>query len=437
VDLRGVSKAYQTAAGVFYALREINLQIDPGEFVAVVGKSGSGKSTLLNMITGIDRPTAGEVWIGGTGIHRLGESPMAAWRGRNLGIVFQFFQLLPTLTVIENVMLPMDFCHRYHFWERQEIAMNLLRLVELEDQARKLPAALSGGQQQRVAIARALANDPPVVVADEPTGNLDTKTARSVFELFESLVAQGKTVMMVTHDQDLAHSVPRTVFLSDGRIVHDSLGQHALDGFESQRGVGQLPPEATVRQATPAPNTVPLTKPRRAAGPSRPAASAAPPAALPPEPTQQPAFVDAADPAPSSSAPDVRVPAFVSEEQTPPGLAAPPPPPAPAPGGDGHHPASRKKNDSKTSRAKTGQLMLHTLITAILADRATAVERLQQEFRRVSNDRQQLSATYDAVLSEISLAAAEAEQNGDPEEARELWGILVEATAPWANRKVN
>jgi hypothetical protein len=133
----------------------------------------------------------------------------------------------------------------------------------------------------------------------------------------------------------------------------------------------------------------------------------------------------------------VRVPAFVSEEQTPPGLAAPPPPPAPAPGGDGHHPASRKKNDSKTSRAKTGQLMLHTLITAILADRATAVERLQQEFRRVSNDRQQLSATYDAVLSEISLAAAEAEQNGDPEEARELWGILVEATAPWANRKVN
>ncbi len=197
----------------------MDLQIDGSEFVAVIGKSGSGKSTLINMITGIDRPSAGEVLIGNVPVHRLQENSLATWRGRNVGVIFQFFQLLPTLTAIENVMLPMDFCNMFARRERKQRALHLLEQVELADQASKLLSALSGGQQQRVAIARALANDPPILLADEPTGNLDSKTAESVFNLFENLVGQGKTILMVTHDQDLAERVSRTVVIADGEIV--------------------------------------------------------------------------------------------------------------------------------------------------------------------------------------------------------------------------
>jgi ABC-type lipoprotein export system ATPase subunit len=225
IHLRGVVKTYQTAAGGFTALRGIDMEVDPGEFVAVIGKSGSGKSTLINMITGIDRPTSGEVWVSGTGVHRLNEGQLAAWRGRNIGLIFQFFQLLPTLTVVENVMLPMDFCNMYERGERPARAMRLLEEMELAEEASKLPAELSGGQQQRVAIARALANDPPILVADEPTGNLDSKTAASVFALFERLVAEGKTILMVTHDRDLAEKVTRTVVISDGEIIEQYLAR--------------------------------------------------------------------------------------------------------------------------------------------------------------------------------------------------------------------
>jgi ABC-type lipoprotein export system ATPase subunit len=221
IDLHQVEKTYQSAAGSFTALKRVDLQIDRGEFVAIIGKSGSGKSTLINMITGIDRPTAGEVFVGDVPVHTLSEGQMAAWRGRNLGIIFQFFQLLPALTIIENVMLPMDFCNMYTPRERRERAMQLLAQVEMAEQAHKLPSAVSGGQQQRVAIARALANDPPVLIADEPTGNLDSKTANAVFQLFEGLVASGKTVVMVTHDSDLAKRVDRAVIVADGAIVNE------------------------------------------------------------------------------------------------------------------------------------------------------------------------------------------------------------------------
>src|SRR5215218_769935 len=221
IDLHQVEKTYQSAAGSFTALKRVDLQIDRGEFVAIIGKSGSGKSTLINMITGIDRPSSGEVFVGGVPVHTLSEGQMAAWRGRNLGIIFQFFQLLPALTIIENVMLPMDFCNMYTPRERPERAMQLLAQVEMAEQAHKLPSAVSGGQQQRVAIARALANDPPVLIADEPTGNLDSKTANAVFQLFENLVANGKTVVMVTHDSDLAKRVDRAVIVADGAIVNE------------------------------------------------------------------------------------------------------------------------------------------------------------------------------------------------------------------------
>jgi putative ABC transport system ATP-binding protein len=221
IDLRDVHKYYKTAIGDYHALNSIDLQIQAGEFVSVIGKSGSGKSTLLNMITGIDRPTAGEVRVNGTAVHELNENRMARWRGKNLGIVFQFFQLLPTISVIENIMLPMDFCRTYPMREREQRALSLLELVELADHAYKLPTALSGGQQQRVAIARALANDPPILIADEPTGNLDSKTADSVFELFKNLVAQGKTIIVVTHDSGLAKRTNRTALIADGEIVNE------------------------------------------------------------------------------------------------------------------------------------------------------------------------------------------------------------------------
>jgi ABC-type lipoprotein export system ATPase subunit len=225
IDLRNLHKTYHTPAGDFPALKDINLTIDRGEFVAVIGKSGCGKSTLINMITGIDRPSEGEVFVGETAVHTLNEGPMAQWRGRNLGIVFQFFQLLPTLTVVENVMLPMDFCHMYTPRERRERAMHLLDLVGVAEHAHKLPTAVSGGQQQRVAIARALANDPPIVVADEPTGNLDSRTSEVVFELFEGLVEQGKTFLIVTHDDDQAQRASRTLLLADGEIVNEYLAR--------------------------------------------------------------------------------------------------------------------------------------------------------------------------------------------------------------------
>jgi putative ABC transport system ATP-binding protein len=221
IYLREVVKAYETAAGPFYALREVDLQVDSAEFVAVVGKSGSGKSTLINMITGIDKPTSGEVLVGDTAVHTLNEGRTAVWRGRHIGVVFQFFQLLPTLTIIENVMLPMDFCNVYPMRERSERAMHLLEQVDIADHAHKLPPAVSGGEQQRAAIARALANDPPIIAADEPTGNLDSKTAEAVFQLFERLVAEGKTILMVTHDRDLVRRVTRTVTLADGEIVDE------------------------------------------------------------------------------------------------------------------------------------------------------------------------------------------------------------------------
>jgi ABC-type lipoprotein export system ATPase subunit len=221
IDLHNVNKYYKTAIGDFHALKDVDLQINPGEFVGIIGKSGSGKSTLLNMITGIDHPSTGEVWVNDTAVHELSENRMARWRGRNLGIVFQFFQLLPTISVIENIMLPMDFCRTYPMREREKRALELLELVELADHAYKLPTALSGGQQQRVAIARALANDPPLIIADEPTGNLDSKTADSVFGLFNNLVAQGKTIIVVTHDSGLAKRTNRTALITDGAIVNE------------------------------------------------------------------------------------------------------------------------------------------------------------------------------------------------------------------------
>ncbi len=221
--LTDVVKTYDTGEVPFTALRGINLDVDAGEFIGLIGKSGSGKTTLINMITGIDRPTSGTVVIDGTPVHQLNENQLAQWRGKTIGVVFQFFQLLPTLTVIENVMLPMDFCRVYDVDDRPAKALHLLEQVEMADQAYKLPAALSGGQQQRVAIARALANDPPILAADEPTGNLDSKTADAVFGLFEQLVDAGKTIIMVTHDNDIARRVRRSLHVHDGEIVEERI----------------------------------------------------------------------------------------------------------------------------------------------------------------------------------------------------------------------
>ncbi len=220
IDLRRISKVYHTEAGPFLALDEINLQVGKGEFVAVVGKSGSGKSTLINMFTGIDHPTAGEVIVAQTPIRELDEGQMAEWRGQTMGIVFQFFQLLPTLTISENIMIPMDLAGKFRESERQGRAMFLLEQVGMADDANKFPSAVSGGQQQRAAIARALANDPPILVADEPTGNLDTRTADSIFRLFETLIAGGKTILMVTHDNELASRAGRSITIADGKIIN-------------------------------------------------------------------------------------------------------------------------------------------------------------------------------------------------------------------------
>jgi len=225
IRLTDVVKTYDTGEVPFTALRGINLDVGQGEFVGLIGKSGSGKTTLINMITGIDRPTTGTVVINDTPVHKLNENKLAIWRGKTIGVVFQFFQLLPTLTVIENVMLPMDFCNMFAPAERPKRALDLLEQVEMGDQAHKLPAALSGGQQQRVAIARAIANDPPIIAADEPTGNLDSKTADAVFTLMERLVDEGKTIIMVTHDNDIASRVRRSLHVSDGEIVEERLNR--------------------------------------------------------------------------------------------------------------------------------------------------------------------------------------------------------------------
>ncbi len=219
IALRNVAKSYSTPAGVFPALREIDLEIGAGEFVALVGRSGSGKSTLLNLIGGIDRPSQGEVIVAGAAVHQVPESALARWRGKNVGVVFQFFQLLPTLTIAENVMLPMDFCNKQPARQRRDYALGLLEQMGIADQADKLPSALSGGQQQRAAIARSLANDPPIVIADEPTGNLDSETSRAVLDLFRKLTDRGTTVVIATHERDISGLIDRTIELVDGRLA--------------------------------------------------------------------------------------------------------------------------------------------------------------------------------------------------------------------------
>jgi putative ABC transport system ATP-binding protein len=219
IEFRQVHKVYESSAGKFTALKDIDLHIDRGEFVAIQGKSGSGKTTLINVLTGIDRPTNGEVLVNEVQVHRLDEGQLASWRGQTLGIVFQFFQLLPALTVLENVRLPMDFCNRYAPGEREPRALELLEMVGIQHLAHQVPSQLSGGQQQSAAIARALANDPQIIVTDEPTGNLDSHTAEQVFELLHRLADSGKTVIMVTHDDELAARARRVVMLKDGEIV--------------------------------------------------------------------------------------------------------------------------------------------------------------------------------------------------------------------------
>ncbi len=223
VELSHVTKTFPTASGMFSALKKVSLTIPKGQLVSITGKSGSGKSTLLNIIAGIDKPTEGGVRINGIQVDKLSESALAAWRGKNIGVVFQFFQLLPTLTILENTMLPMDFCDSYPKKERRDRALLLLDQVKIKEQADKLPSALSGGQQQRAAIARALANDPPLIIADEPTGNLDSQTATSIFELFAELTRTGKTVIIVTHERDFFSYFENTFVITDGILTNEPL----------------------------------------------------------------------------------------------------------------------------------------------------------------------------------------------------------------------
>ena len=223
IRLSKVIKKFKNTAGEVTVLKGIDLNLIQGEFVAIVGKSGSGKSTLLNMITGIDHPSSGDVLVNGEEIYRMNESERALWRGRTLGIVFQFFQLLPMLTLLENVMLPMDYVNNYDFDQRPERAMKLLKMVGLQEFANKLPAAVSTGQQQSAAIARALANDPPILVADEPTGNLDSRSADAIISLFDQLVRDGKTIAMVTHDPSLTERTSRTIIISDGELINETV----------------------------------------------------------------------------------------------------------------------------------------------------------------------------------------------------------------------
>jgi putative ABC transport system ATP-binding protein len=221
VQIKDVYKSFKVGDGEVTILKGISFDVKDGEFVSIVGPSGNGKSTLLNMITGIDRPSGGDVLVTGRDLNQMSENQLAAWRGENVGIIFQFFQMLPALSLLQNVILPMDFANKYRPKERRERAMELLETVGLGDQASKLPSMVSGGQQQRAAIARSLANDPPLLVADEPTGNLDTRTAQDVFDLFSQLVESGKSMLMVTHDKELARRVPRVVEITNGKITRD------------------------------------------------------------------------------------------------------------------------------------------------------------------------------------------------------------------------
>ena len=260
IEMQKVQKVFKNAAGTFHVLKGLDLSLAQGEFVAIVGKSGSGKSTLLNMITGIDHPTGGDVIVNGVNVHTMNESTRSLWRGNNLGIVFQFFQLLPMLTLQENVMLPMDFVNKYDFDERPKRALELLALVGLEKQAYKLPTTVSTGQQQCAAIARALATDPPVIAADEPTGNLDTKSSDVIISLFDHLVKSGKTIVMVTHDPSLTERTSRTVVISDGELINETVAKcfvnlshhelldltHNLESFSFDPGSNILAQDQTV-----------------------------------------------------------------------------------------------------------------------------------------------------------------------------------------------
>ncbi len=228
IQFKQISKSFESAAGRFDALKSIDLNIGQGEYLAIVGKSGSGKSTFLNMLTGIDHPSQGTVSINSTEVHALNESRLAKWRGENIGIVFQFFQLIPTLTILENLQLAMDFVDIIPKRNRKKRAESLLGQVDISEQANKFPSALSGGEQQRAAIARALANDPPVVVADEPTGNLDSKTTTDILELFAQLVAKGKTVVVVTHEDVSDYEYDRVITLNDGFVVSDKKKNNKL-----------------------------------------------------------------------------------------------------------------------------------------------------------------------------------------------------------------
>ncbi|NQZ82033.1 MAG: ABC transporter ATP-binding protein [Colwellia sp.] len=219
ITLKGLSKSYQINQETFFAVNHINLDIEQGSFVSIIGKSGSGKSTLMNLISGIDQATTGEVIIDGVELSQLKTSQLDIWRGKNIGLVFQFFQLIPTLTVIENIVLAMDFCKVIPKKQRIERAKELLIKVDLLDKAQLFPSILSGGEKQRVAIARALANDPPIILADEPTGNLDSVTAKTIFNLFATLNAQGKTIILVSHDRDCLQYTKQTINISDGKII--------------------------------------------------------------------------------------------------------------------------------------------------------------------------------------------------------------------------
>lgn len=232
VQVLDLVKSFPVGGGEVTVLKGISFDVHRGEFVSIVGPSGNGKSTLLNMITGIDRPTTGQIIVTGREVHKMSENQLAAWRGKHVGIVFQFFQMLPALSLMQNVILPMDLANKYSPRERHQRAAHLLELVGLQDQANKLPGMVSGGQQQRAAIARALANDPELIVADEPTGNLDSRNSGDVFALFNRLVEQGKTLVMVTHDKELARRVPRVVEIIDGRITRDEfVGGARWTGF--------------------------------------------------------------------------------------------------------------------------------------------------------------------------------------------------------------
>jgi ABC-type lipoprotein export system ATPase subunit len=224
IQLDGVTKIYKTAAGDFAALQNVSLEVQPGEFLAILGRSGAGKTTLVNLITGVDHPTRGQIWVAGEAVHALDENRLALWRGKNIGLVYQSFHLMPTLSLLDNVLLPMDFSGLYQGRRSRERAMALLDMVGLADHALKLPSAISGGQQQRAAIARALANDPALIVADEPTGRLDSTTAESIFQIFTRLVEEGKTIVMVTHDEDFARRASRVVYLEDGEFIDGPAG---------------------------------------------------------------------------------------------------------------------------------------------------------------------------------------------------------------------